>query len=194
MSQMPFYLSPAQVATIQVIGISGALNSGKSTMARHLIEQYGCCPESFARHLKVDAVAFEGCPVEEVFGSFKSPETRRTLERKGHEDGRLKHGFDIWLKAAEANLYMAYDLGVRKFVFADVRYPNEVHFIQRVLGGKVYRLTGRGVWRDSPAERALDGFTDFAGILDNREGRERQVFQDLRNLIAQDFGLLRSAA
>lgn len=187
-----YYLSPEQAAEMSIVAFSGKKNSGKSTMGRYVIENYGACPEAMARHLKADAVAFEGLPVGEVYGPNKSPATRRRLEQKGHDESRLVYGLDIWLKVTEANLYFAYDCGVRRVVLTDIRYPNEAEWIQNVLGGKVYRIEGRGdTTSTAAAEVALDGFTGFAGYLDNRPGRELAVMADLRQQLAVDFGLVR---
>lgn len=191
---MPFYLSLSQAAEMQIVGFSGRKHCGKSTMGKYLIEEFGFAPEAFARHLKAEVVAFDGLPPKEVYGSVKSEHSRAVMVERGH-GGRLKFGFDIWLKTTEANIYFGYDVGVRKIVLMDVRYPNEVEFIH-ALGGKVYRIFGRGDTESTePGEIALDGYKDFDGWLDNSEGRTLDaVYADLRKMLAQDYGLLRRAA
>lgn len=186
-----FCLSPEQVAEMSIVAFSGRKHSGKSTMGKYVVQRYGFTPEAMARHLKTEGIAFHGLPAHEVWGPFKSPETREWMEEKGHGD-RLRLGMDIWLRTAAANLYFAHEHGARRIVLTDIRYPNEVEWVQNTLGGKVYRITGRGETEGgSPPERALDGYTGFAGYLNNRPGREADVFNDLRDLLEHDFDIVR---
>lgn len=190
MSEVGLYcLTPAHVEALNVVAFSGKKNSGKSHMSRYVVENFGFMPEAQARHLKAEAIAFAGLPANEVWGSHKSPGTREWMENKGHGD-RVLFGFDVWLKVTAANLYFAAESGVKNIVFSDIRYPNEVEWIQNVLGGKVYRIVGRGDMTSTAApEIALDGYEGFAAVLDNAPGKEVEVMRHLRRRLAGDFGI-----
>lgn len=200
-----FYLHQGQV---EIIGLSGKARSGKDYLAKNVIVPLGFLPLALADHFKVDAVVKRGAPIHEVFFGEKSPRTRRLLQLLGTEKGRNKMGEDVWCKHLEVWIARLSSQGVRRFVITDVRFPNEVDWIHS-LGGKVYRVTGRGgitprkpktwwekvkalfgLWNDPashPSETALDGFIGFDRVIDNSPENEDAVLGELLGYVARDF-------
>lgn len=159
------------IPRVTCVGISGYARSGKDTVAAHLIESAGFTRMSFADPMREALVnlnpniTFVGLEdsVElklavERFGweALKSlaPEVRGLMQRMGTEVGREMFNEDFWVDAA---LDRAEDGS--KLVFSDVRYPNEANAIKK-LGGKVYRVTRKGVGpaNSHPSEIGMDDY------------------------------------
>lgn len=183
-----FYL-PADA--LQVIGLSGKAGSGKTTFAKYLHRAYGFVPVALADAFKVPAVVRHGAPIHEVFGSEKSEATRHALQQEGTELGRHVYGEDIWTRTLEAQLYGMAQAGVQRVVVCDIRFPSELGWIHS-LGGKVYRLIGRGGTQGQAhsSETALDGPQAFDTVFDNSIGEELNAFNQLRAQVESDFGAL----
>jgi hypothetical protein len=160
---------------LKIVGISGKVGAGKNWIATKALVPLGYVPLALANHFKVDAVVKGGAPILEVFGSYKSPETRHLLQQMGTELGRNVYGEDVWVRTLGAWVFTFAQNEIQKFVITDIRFPNEVKWVQD-LGGKVLRITGRG-GAGGPAafhisETALDGFDGFDGTIDNNEDRD----------------------
>ena len=129
---------------MHLIGLTGPAGSGKSTVARLLVEQYHCVPVAFADGFKVPAVALDGLAREQVFGPLpKNPVTRNLLQVRGTEQGRDVFGPDVWVRHVDAYLYRLAQMGVARVVIDDVRFPNEADFVHH-QAGVVWQLRGRG--------------------------------------------------
>lgn len=162
-----------------IIGLSGYAQTGKDTIAKHLIDSYGYRRVAFADpirealyrlnplvevgefnsvHLKA---AIDGMGWEEV--KRISPETRRLLQVLGTEVGREMFGDDFWVNQSVRNVGK-FD----KAVFTDVRYPNEYKSI-KARSGIMIRVEkpGTGAVNAHSSESALDKFFfDFAIVND----------------------------
>ena len=140
--------------------------------------------------------------VEDVFET-KPPEVRDLLQQVGTEQGRHVYGDEIWTLQSEAHLYIIqqhfpHNL-IQGVVFSDVRFQNEVQFIQN--GGhsnsSKVRLRDRGIalWVESnrptlkgefarhASETAFDHVskdTFFDGVITNDCSTS---LDDLRNQI-----------
>jgi hypothetical protein len=186
----PFYLPEG--VTVDAIGVSGKKGSGKTTLTRLALIKQGYIPIPLARHFKVDMVAKDGAPAAEVFGAAetKSATTRDALQKRGTELGRNVYGEDVWLRHLEAHILDFVAHGITRFVIPDVRFPNEVEYVQQALGGKVYRIIGRGVQSGDahPSETALDGYDGFDAVIDNRPENAERAPRLLAALAAADFG------
>lgn len=186
---MSFYFSGEQKAEMEIIGVSGKARSGKDYFTRNvLVDVYQMVPLALANHFKVEAVALDGMPVDEVLGNEgKSPETRHYLQKRGLEEGRNVHGEDVWLRHLEAWMYALYQKGIRSFAVTDVRFPNEVEWVQS-LGGHVIRIDNRGEAETEQAdehasETALDGYEGFDAVIDNSPGREEDAVSDFSRAV-----------
>jgi hypothetical protein len=138
---------------MDLVGFVGFQNSGKNTAALPL-EELGYIPISFADSLKDCLSAIFQWPREMIQGT--TPESRAwreqvdpwwadrlgipdftprmAMQRVGTEALRRHFNQDIWVASVEKKL----DAG-GKFVFTDLRYPNEIDLITS-RGGKIIRI------------------------------------------------------
>lgn len=134
-----------------IVGISGLIGSGKSTVANRLIEKYNFKKDSFATNLK-DSVAMifdwprdmlEGDTIEsriwrettDLWWSNKlnipnfSP--RLALQLIGTDALRNHFNSDIWFLTLENRVRKNLNQNI---VISDVRFSNEINFIQQQKG------------------------------------------------------------
>lgn len=168
-----------KMQTPTLIGIAGYARSGKDTLGHLLVDRHGFHRISFADALR--DVLYATNPivlphltrdnrvqdVVDVKGWERAkdehPEIRRLLQALGTEGGRQAIDDDVWVDTAMR--------GVRphgKYVFTDVRFPNEAQAIKDA-GGVVIRLErpGFGPTNGHPSESALDGWDWDATILND---------------------------
>jgi hypothetical protein len=127
-----------------IIGFSGPAGAGKSTAAKHLVDNCGFTLVKFAGPLKAMLRAIiPGDDVNEwIEGSLKETvhpvlgqTPRHAMQTLGTEWGRNCMGQDFWVKLARESILSAGD----DVVIDDVRFQNEVDLI-RSLGGKVIQI------------------------------------------------------
>lgn len=156
----------------QIIGLMGYAQVGKDTTASILIEHYGYERIAFADALRDMLYALNPITglaanddatatwwrVQDIVDSYgweeakRRDDTRALLQRLGTEAGRKVLGDDIWVRTALAKVKTS-----GKYVFTDVRFPNEAEAI-KAAGGQLWRIsrTGRGPVNNHPSETALD--------------------------------------
>lgn len=168
---MPIYRLDAGVLKplVEVIGLSGYARSGKDSVAKVLVEEYGYTRLAFADTLREALYAlnpniasdFGVGPLREVVdrvGWDKAkvvfPEVRELLQRLGTEAGRDLIHPNVWVDATFTKMQ---DGG--KYVISDVRFPNEADAVKQ-WGGKVWRIMrpDTGPANDHPSETALDDY------------------------------------
>ena len=159
-----------------IIGTIGFIGSGKGTVADILVEKKGFTKLAFADAVKDATAAIFGWPRallegdtdesrkfreemdpwwSEKTGKYITP--RYMLQLMGTEAGRDVFHQDLWILALEKKLGM-----YQNVVISDVRFPNEIEFIQR-MGGFVVRVK-RGddpEWYDTAKRANLEGNTDL---------------------------------
>lgn len=116
---------------INLIGLAGKIGSGKDYVAEHVIMPLDFYQWAFAWPLKV-AVLAENPEYtwEEVFVT-KPEQVRTRLQLRGTEEGRMKYGEDVWVRATDAYIRLIHEQwGINNFVITDVRFPNEVDYIK----------------------------------------------------------------
>lgn len=170
---------------IIVVGVAGPAGSGKSTIAQHIVEQWGGDVRPFAEPLKAMLKTFlryqgvdaETC-VRMVSGDLKEVPTeylggrtpREAMQTLGTEWGRGLHP-DLWVNAwrrkidkdreeSEANKE------VYILVADDVRFPNEVEAV-RAHGGSVVRPIGRAGMAASSGHSSERGGFEVDAELNN---------------------------
>jgi hypothetical protein len=162
-----------------IIGLSGYAQTGKDTVAQHLVENYGFVRIAFADAIrealyKLNPILsdYTGLPgirlawaVDHAgWESVKkdSQECRRMLQRFGTEVGRELWGSDFWV-----NVAMAKTNGIANVVITDVRFPNEYDAIKD-NGGQVWRVQklDNVPVNDHPSETALDSH-NFDWVIPN---------------------------
>jgi hypothetical protein len=122
-----------------LIGIAGARQSGKTTLANLLSERHGLRHTSFAEPMREFVAAILGISVDELEAAKESPvpwlddvTPRWMLQTVGTEWGRRMIHEELWVRSA---LHRAGSTAV----LSDVRFPNEAHAI-RDRGGYVLRV------------------------------------------------------
>jgi hypothetical protein len=139
-----------------IFGISGFINSGKSTVATQLTESYGFRKDSFATSLKDACAALFDWPRAMIEGDTKEsrdwreiPDAwwsqklnipdfspRLALQLIGTDALRNHFNEGLWFMTLENRIRKDPD---RHVVISDVRFPNEVKFIQD-QGGIMIRV------------------------------------------------------
>jgi hypothetical protein len=132
-----------------VIGLTGLMNSGKSTVADYLVTHREFTRLKFATGLKVMMEAL-GLSYEEIEGVLKELPSeklngrtpRYAMQTLGTEWGRTCMGQDFWVNLLVQRAHRM-EFGTN-IVIDDVRFPNEAVAVQRDLQGKVWRLVRHG--------------------------------------------------
>jgi hypothetical protein len=138
-----------------VIGITGRKRSGKDTIGEYLVDQYGFVRVAFADALKEACKIIFGFTDDQVYGDV-SKETideywqhspREILQKVGTELFREKLPEicnnitnNIWIKSVERKINNLMIQGHTRFVITDVRFPNELAFINMV-GNRSHGVT-----------------------------------------------------
>lgn len=184
---------------MKVIGLTGVAGSGKSTVANYLVEQHGFTRLSFAAPLKkmlrtldpiMGLLGSEPVRLSELFAYGFTENSLKASEQFGKEYRHLLQvlGTDciraidpeFWIKAAEKNLTDPNG----KYVFDDVRFPNEAGVI------KDYS-TNWGLWHVvRPGYVAVNGHTSEAHAGNMGEGQQLVNGADLELLQSKIDGTL----
>jgi hypothetical protein len=141
-----------------IIGLCGYTGSGKDEIAKHLAAKHGFVRVAFADAIRQDllklnpwvAVGDDFCKLAEMVDDLgwddakrSCQEVRRLMQVYGTEVGRHRFGEECWLKRAESiidnALINAFDV-----VVTDVRFANEVQFIQEWLGSQIWHVQRPG--------------------------------------------------
>jgi len=124
----------------QVLGLSGFAGSGKDYIYKHYLRPRNWFQVSLAWHFKADLIGKSAITFDEAFVT-KPPNVRTMLQMVGTELGRNIFGQTVWCDTLRAwmEIYQ-YHWDINKFVIPDVRFWNELCFIQNELGGKVIRI------------------------------------------------------
>lgn len=153
---------------MRIIGLMGAEQAGKSTVAKYLRAQ-GFETVSFAGPFKL-MLEVLGLSPEQLHGSEKEVPTdklcgktpRHAMKTLGSEWGRRHIGDDIWVKALRDQL-----IGIEciepggLYVIEDVRFDNEVRMIES-LGGEIWLIRRQDV---EPRVGLFADFLRFFGFL-----------------------------
>lgn len=159
-------------ANILVVGLSGKIGSGKTTLSTELVKKLGrtrCIERNFADLLKEQVASHLNIPVEwcythegknTVIPEYSGKTLGGILQDWGTGLRETVHpniwvnGIGSWLLSLTQSLSVIKGeslpntttinvVGYRRIVIiGDVRFPNEVQFIRETAGGVVLRLVG----------------------------------------------------
>lgn len=166
---------------MKIIGISGKAGAGKDWLADLLARTAGYKKWSFALPMKAMGHG-SGFTIEEV-DVTKPPHVRQWLQHYGTEEHRDKYRPDFWLRVADYWIKALSDRGMAdRLVFPDVRFPNELEWIQS-KGGKVVRLwhggPGVGPHRAYPLSGSLAAVHPSEIALDDDDRFDIEIVNDL---------------
>jgi len=163
-----------------IIGLSGYAQTGKDTIADHLVKHYGFTRVAFADPIrealyklnpKIRLAESSGVSLAHAVDSVGwdsvkvlSPDVRELLQRMGTEVGREIFGENFWVDQA-----MQKALQHDKAVITDVRYPNELKAVLEA-SGRVWRVVKDSVKAVNihPSETSLDDY-QFEYIIFNND-------------------------
>ena len=169
---------------------SHAPQSGKTTVARHLAYRHGYTPIKFADPIKMmvstlldytslsyDRIfeATEGKDKERQIKELGGTTARKLLQTLGVEWGRKCIDENIWAnilveRVAHDNL---------KYVIDDLRFPNEMAALRKLVGAKFWRVDRYGVALNHghASDGLLDGMQFDAHI--NNDGSLEQLHKQI---------------
>lgn len=172
-----------------VVGLSGYARVGKDTVADILVRDYGFEKRSFAAPIKemlrrldpvlgttpfggvtVHLSQLDGYTEDEIKEGHYGPEYRRLLQQLGTDCVRA-YDDDFWIKVARHS--MTNPDG--KYVFTDVRFPNEANMI-RGIGN--FRGDTTDVWQ---VTRPNIGLPEGSHISEQWAGRMGEVVEIINN-------------
>lgn len=183
--QMSLFTDEELGITPRIIGLTGYAQSGKDTLAKILVEEYGyhrvafadkireflyeinpmvaCSPTGYLKDL-VDLVGWDAAKQE--------PQVRRLLQDLG-VGARKLFGDQFWV--AQVFLTMPSD----KVVITDVRFANEADAIKKYDSAQVWRVKRSGV----SAVNAHVSETEMDGHPVDQIFSNNGSIEDLQNLV-----------
>lgn len=134
-----------------VIGFSGKIGSGKDYIAKEIflakLKERGAIFNvkslflSFADPLKQECSLRYNHSYEQLYHN-KDNDTRKHLQDVGNEF-RDRFGENVYVNVMKMSITLHSERSnIKIFIIPDVRFPNEMKFIQSI-GGKVYRITAK---------------------------------------------------
>ena len=130
---------------MNIIGVNGLIESGKSTVSDYLVANYGYTKMSFATALKESAMKLFDLTPDQVFTTsgkasideFWKITPREILQKYGTESMRDVFGQDFWVRVLDKKIRaMSPD---SKIVIDDVRFLTEAELIKS-YGGEIYHV------------------------------------------------------
>ena len=126
-----------------IIGISGSMSVGKSTVANHLLLNHGFHTElAFATHLKELIAKFYGVDKRLLFAPIKTPQIREQMQTTS-ELIKFLRGKDYFVKYLldEIDHYQALEEHV---IVSDARFFNELQALEE-FGAHLIRIERPGL-------------------------------------------------
>ena len=118
------------------IGLLGRAESGKTTVAKYLVEHHGFTRMAFADPLKEMLIQAGLCTREECYVA-KTERSRELLQKVGTEIFRKQVHTDFWVQQIAKRVK---ESSACRIVFDDLRFPNEARWIRSYPGSKIVKL------------------------------------------------------
>lgn len=169
---------------MQIVGITGRKQSGKTTAAEYLalklVGHYNC---SFADPIK-RMLRILGLDEEQLNGSAKEAcdlrygkSPREMMQTLGTEWGRNTIDPDIWLRA------LSHQIGDSKALIHDVRFGNEAEYV-RERGVLIHVVRYLGPGDDDHESEGGVPWKEGDILVENYGGKE-ELFKELDNVVKQ---------
>lgn len=138
---------------MNLIGITGKAGTGKDTLAKIIVEEYGFAQYALAHPMKAAMCAafdlpmhvFEDRELKEQTIAWIGKSPRQLMQLFGTEFGRRLVRDEIWLMVAERRReWLASTDTCSGMVVSDIRFPDEAAWI-RACGGLLIHLDRPGV-------------------------------------------------
>jgi hypothetical protein len=178
----------------ELIAISGKAGTGKDFIYDTHLRPLGYHRWALADHFKIWLAGQGKWGYDDVFHN-KPPAVRSDLQQEGTERGRNVFGDNIWCNVTLTWFRLLNETwGINKFIITDIRFPNEVAFVQE-NGGKVIRIHApkraaksklTEIQKQHISETALDHFDKFDGILYNDPEHSETVKRQLKDLLNEE--------
>ena len=190
-----------------LLGLMGTKGSGKTTGATYLVENYDFIDKSFAECLKRECKELFLFTDEQVFGTQEQKETpdprwfgcspRKALQYVGTD--LLRNNLDTIMPGLGKNIFthhfkLWYEAELKKnpnlrIVVSDVRFQNEIDFIQR-LGGVVIKIDRPGTLTNDmhPSELELQSITSY-NYLVNNSGSLVEFYEHIQQYLFDVFAI-----
>ncbi len=174
-----------------IIGLIGLAGSGKTLVARHLVERHGFVRQRFAGPLKEMIKVGLGLTDEQLDGAAKNEPIawaggctpRHLMQTLGTEWGRRMVHSDVWINRWRC---LVEQEASPLIVVDDVRFPNEAAAL-RSVGGSLWRVYRPGLMTSSHAsERAQAQITE--DILINNATSIAEMFRSVDAVVAHAKG------
>uniref|UniRef100_A0A6H1ZA50 Putative ATPase domain containing protein n=1 Tax=viral metagenome TaxID=1070528 RepID=A0A6H1ZA50_9ZZZZ len=118
-----------------VIGLVGKAGSGKTTIAKYLLDEYGFARFAFADPLKHMLIQAGLITNHEAY-VHKTETSRMLMQKIGTDLIRKQIDSRYWLKRAYPIIHYLVGLH-RNVVIDDIRFPNEAEMIRNVFHGPI---------------------------------------------------------
>ncbi len=183
-----------------LIGLTGPMGGGKSTVASHLVREHGFMEYSFAAPLKdmicsmlgitevkLEELKRSELPILPERNGQQFPTMRRALQTIGTEWGRQHIHPELWLALADLRIAaMGEWLHTDRIVISDVRFENEAEFI-RQKGGVIIHIQPRTRGTNTHASESGLSVASTDCVLPN-QGKLAQLYRTTDALMAVIHG------
>jgi len=164
---------------MSTLGFVGYPGTGKDAIAQELVDNFGYERVAFGDAVKdmllsVDPVYKKDLSVLEYFKRRDLEFTREKLQNIGQWMRDLDE--DFWVRRVE-------ELGIPpKAVFTDLRYANELAYVQRNCGGLIFGInrTGHGPVNDHTSEQNT---TELLTYVDHNIQNDTTIGQAAQDII-----------
>jgi FMN phosphatase YigB (HAD superfamily) len=190
---------------MELYGFSGQLGVGKNFIAEKLflnmLPKKNTIVMALADQIKVDCCTKDNIDFDLVF-HHKDEVTRKHLQKRGTEEGRLIYGEDFWIRYLENWIKVYTERGIERVIITDLRFPNEVEWLKS-KGGFTFRVVANkrnhdqllresnndpvkmDAIKNHKSEIALDDYNKFDYIINNDYDDRLNVANQVRDIVRE---------
>lgn len=191
-----------------IIGFSGKMGTGKSFYSQYTVDylrQQGhqVLELGFGDQIKVNTlVRGDNKLTHHNVYDKKDDYSRSLLQIEGTERGRALDK-DVWIKYVSEWIYLWRRRGIKHFVISDIRFPNELEFVNSFTDSYVFRVhaPSRNLKRlaeeyssdalpsiqNHPSETSLDNASFYCTLDNDNTVSTHFNKQNIRNIVSRLF-------